>query len=441
MSPFSPPRDLCVSAPTGSGKTLAYSIPIVTLLKERIVIRLRALVVLPTRDLVSQVKETLEQLCKGTGLRVGTTTGAQSFAQEQSLLIDEASKDGKLDILITTPGRLIDHLDETPGFTLQHLRFLVIDEADRLLGQSFQDWAQRLRSSIEGQTDLLSSTRIALSTHQLQKLHRPTYNAACDPSEAKPVVQKLLFSATLTREPGKLSELGLRDPVFIDVRDEVREGEGVTSSAGHFTLPATLQEYMLVVPTSLKPLYLIHLLLNPPKSDNAGQGMRRTLIFTKSVDSSLRLVRLLNLFLEVQQHGKNQGEHKLRVADYSSDLTPARRRELLASFRSDQLDILVASDLISRGIDLPLVENVISYDVPVDVAKYVHRVGRTARAGRVGKSWSLVESQEARHFKGMIKAGVKRSEGRKPEKIKVDEGQLEGLKEPYEDALQKLVAQ
>lgn len=439
MSPFSPPRDLCVSAPTGSGKTLAYSIPIVTLLKERIVIRLRALIVLPTRDLVSQVKETLEQLCKGTGLRVGTTTGAQSFAQEQALLIDEASKESKLDILITTPGRLIDHLDETPGFTLQHLRFLVIDEADRLLGQSFQDWAQRLRSSIEGQTDSLSSTKAALSTHQLQKLHRPTFNAACDPSEAKPVVQKLLFSATLTREPGKLSELGLRDPVFIDVRDEVREGEGVTSSAGQFTLPATLQEYMLVVPTSLKPLYLIHLLLNPPKSDNAGQGMRRTLIFTKSVDSSLRLVRLLNLFLEAQQHGTKDAS-KLRVADYSSDLSPARRRELLASFRSDQLDILVASDLISRGIDLPLVENVISYDVPIDVAKYVHRVGRTARAGRVGKSWSLVESQEARHFKGMIKAGVKRSEGRKIEKIKVDEGQLEGLKGPYEEALQKLVS-
>ncbi|KAJ3006413.1 hypothetical protein NUW54_g3946 [Trametes sanguinea] len=143
--PFDPPEDLCVSAPTGSGKTLAYVLPIVEILSSRVVTRLRALVVLPTRDLVVQVRETFEAVAKGRGLKIGTATGQHSFAHEQAQLVAERHADlsggsSKVDILICTPGRLIDHLNGTPNFSLQHLRFLVIDEADRLLAQSFQDW-------------------------------------------------------------------------------------------------------------------------------------------------------------------------------------------------------------------------------------------------------------------------------------------------------------
>lgn len=461
-TPFSPPRDLCVSAPTGSGKTLAYSIPIVALLKHRVVTRLRALIILPTRDLVAQVRETLELLSKGTGLRIASTTGAQSFAQEQQLLVDEAMRESKLDVLVTTPGRLIDHLDGTPGFTLQHLRFLVIDEADRLLGQSFHNWAQRLRASIEGRDDD-ASPGSSMSTAQLHRRFEPKYDAACDPVQPQPVVQKLLFSATLTREPGKLSELGLRDPVFIDVREQEQErlqeggaeetrmgGQGAARTS-RYTLPATLREHMLVVPTSQKPLHLLHLLLQSPRraraesSEDPSDGpMRRTLVFTKSVDSAHRLVHLIHLFFEESQRRGSLSSPSpgpaLRVANYSSDLSPSARRDLLQSFREGRLDVLVASDLISRGIDLPLVENVISYDVPVDAAKYVHRVGRTARANREGASWALVEEQEARFFKRMMKAEMSRKGNEGVKKVKVSEGELRPFQEAYEAALRRLVA-
>lgn len=127
-------------------------------LSARIVIRLRTLVVLPTRDLVMQVRDVFEHFARGTGLKVGTATGQHSFAHEQAALVGDMPETGhqpqlggtsKVDILICTPGRLMDHLKATKGFSLQHLRFLVIDEADRLLNQSFNDWLKTILSHVE----------------------------------------------------------------------------------------------------------------------------------------------------------------------------------------------------------------------------------------------------------------------------------------------------
>lgn len=123
-------RDLCVNAPTGSGKTLAYVVPIVETLSPRVVTRLRALVVLPTRDLALQARETFQTFASGTDLRIGMATGAHSLERERKMLVGDSGAgrtDGlsRVDILLATPGRLIEHLKTTPGFTLQHLRFLV----------------------------------------------------------------------------------------------------------------------------------------------------------------------------------------------------------------------------------------------------------------------------------------------------------------------------
>lgn len=118
--------------------------------------RLRALIVLPTRDLCIQVKETFDTFIKGTDLKIATSTGQNSFTHEQNILVGESYVSGppmlgghsRVDVLITTPGRLIDHIKSTPNFTLQHLRYLVVDEADRLLNQSFQDWLYHILSAI-----------------------------------------------------------------------------------------------------------------------------------------------------------------------------------------------------------------------------------------------------------------------------------------------------
>lgn len=483
--PFAPPRDLCVSAPTGSGKTLAYTVPVVEALRTRQIVRLRALIVLPTRDLVSQVRSTLELVAKGSGLRIGTATGQHSFAHEQHQLVassaveddveENGQKESKVDILIATPGRLIDHLDSTPGFTLAHLRFLVIDEADRLLNQSFQEWLRRVLTATEGEaaTVATSNRQKEDGAASLQRSSaRAPYELLSDAAsglgaaarstlqeEAVPSVQKLLFSATLTRDPAKMAALGLRNPHYVTVEDRSSAGdpENRQPSSGQqherFSLPHSLREHMLVTTSADKPFHFLYLLHRPEDVDKTSR-IRKALCFTKSVESASRLVKLIELFEEVRSESGliPRGGRPLTVKDYSSELKPSDRQRIRAQFAQGDIDLLVCSDLISRGIDLPSVEHVVSYDAPIDVAKYVHRVGRTARAGKHGDAWTLVEEQEARHFKKMVRSIVRQTPIAKikPKALK-DQDQpvdyvnddaatreLRKLREAYEEALGRM---
>ncbi|KAF8753365.1 DEAD box helicase family [Rhizoctonia solani] len=297
--PYDPPQDACVSAPTGSGKTLAYVVPITEILSTRIVTRLRALVVLPTRELAMQVRETFDIVSKGRGLKIAIATGQHSFAHEQSQLVlvsppsaihPSPQYHSKVDILICTPGRLTDHLHGTPGFTLEHLRFL--------------------------------------------RLPNP----------------KIKFSDD--------SSLGLRDPRYFVIGDQTR----VVTEEETFAFPTTLSAY-------------------------------------------------------------------------SSDLSGQDRKNVIERFKEGKIDLLVCSDLVARGVDISHVAHVVSYDVPVDMRKYVHRVGRTARAGRRGDAWSLVEDQEARYFKQMLK---KAGHLDAVKKLRVKEGEIAPLHTYYETALQNL---
>lgn len=371
--PYTPPRDLCISAPTGSGKTLAYIVPIIEMLRTRTIVQLRALVLVPTRDLAVQVRDVFEAVGKGSGLRAATVTGNHSFRHEQEQLLHA-------DVVVATPGRLVDHIRGTPGFTLEHLRFLVIDEADRLLGQSFQEWVSTLLDALEphGPSGCICAP---------PRLWTESDTWARDDIQVpQPSVQKLLFSATLSRDPAKMSALRLREPQFIRVRDG--------SEQGQFALPSSLHQHMLICPTSEKVLHLLHML-------HGDRRIRQALCFTKSVDAANRLVHLLTFFQEAWAQATS--EPPLHIHFYSSDLRTSERKQLLRAFEHGQVDVLVCSDLIARGIDLPDVRHVISYDVPVDMAKYVHRVGRTARAGRAGDAWCLVEEQEVYHFKHMLR--------------------------------------
>ncbi|CAG8703366.1 18580_t:CDS:2, partial [Dentiscutata erythropus] len=239
------PGDICVSAPTGSGKTLAYVLPIIDILSKRIVTRLRVLVILPTRDLVIQVKETFDAFCKGTNLKVGMVTGQQSFIHEQEQIVGDLQGHfiggkSKVDILIATPGRLIEHLSTTPNFTLQHLRFLIIDEADRLLNQSYQDWLSHILKSTRLQQAAVNANRQKSVEIKFDSFGVPindTISAVMmesflhiqkvDISEPKTsAIQKLLFSATLTRNPAKIASLHLVNPQYISIQSmNKNEGE------------------------------------------------------------------------------------------------------------------------------------------------------------------------------------------------------------------------
>ncbi|KAJ3732156.1 DEAD-domain-containing protein [Lentinula guzmanii] len=457
--PFNPPRDVCVSAPTGSGKTLAYAVPIVEILSSSIVTRLRALVVLPTRDLVVQVRETFEAVSKGRGLKIGTATGQHSFPHEQAQLVADRSthlKGGssKVDILICTPGRLIDHLKETPNFSLQHLRFLVVDEADRLLAQSFQDWLIQVLAATRPPKHALEHTLNDLASSTPKS---PPYNStpgslnlpvpdALAPAflhllpypdipsfiteRKEPSCQKLLFSATLTRDPGKIAALELRNPKYFIVQgssiDEEEENAILDVATEKFTMPATLKEHMVICSAYEKPLIFFHLV--------HAHNILNALVFTKSAESTNRLVRLFEFFQNARA-SETPNPTNIVARAYSSDLPVADRKTILENFKSQKIQILVCSDLISRGIDISHVSHVISYDSPVDMRKYVHRVGRTARAGREGDAWTLVEEQEARHFKLMMKDANHLSQVKK---LRIGEQDLTSLVPHYETALSNL---
>ena len=191
------PRDFCVSAPTGSGKTLAYAIPIVQTLMDRSPtnIKLRALVLLPSRELAAQVYRVICRLAKDTDLKIILASGQKSFEEEQKVLSgsfnydkrglnnivdnfytnkqyytsDNVYESDTCDILVCTPGRFLDHIYYTNGFTLKYLRFIVLDEADRLLGNAYHDWVRLLVKST-GSSELVNSDRYSLT-------HSPTVSS------------------------------------------------------------------------------------------------------------------------------------------------------------------------------------------------------------------------------------------------------------------------
>jgi len=256
--------------------------------------------------------------------------------------------------------------------------------------------------------------------------------------------QKLLFSATLSRDPGKIAALELRDPKYFILQDSK---EGVLDVVmERFSMPATLtvyfhnnfilslkltfrlQEHMVICEPSQKPLILFHLV--------HVHSVTNALVFTKSAESTARLVRLFDFFEKAWGKDRNNDNRKqIVIHAYSSDLGAGERRSILDKFKAQEIQILVCSDLISRGIDISHVSHVVSYDAPVDMRKYVHRVGRTARAGRAGDAWTLVEEQEARYFKSMLKTADHLA---KVERVRVSEKDILPLIPHYEIALRQL---
>ncbi len=480
--PFMQPRDLCVSAPTGSGKTIAYTLPILQTLLGREVIRLRALILLPSRDLAVQVHSVLKAMSKDTGLEVALVTGQNSFEDEQSMLVGNVYQESRnprsmssefsfaadmsnarwwkhspepeghslVDILVCTPGRLLDHLEYTAGFTLQHVRFLVLDEADRLLSNAYHGW---IKSLVQG-VQTVRSSPAAMSDIELRKSKDHSVKGFLYQSNAAPL-QRLLFSATLTDNPRKLAMLNIRNPDIIRARAaEGSAGDvGATAIDGldiseeptsGYVLPSTLSESVLTCDAVRRPQLLVTILLEafarvhmlPAIEDsstydddtenlsharhkghiickNAGDVV---LIFASSVDTVHRLGRLLQLI-----NGQNDDDHKEdlksdsvqnennstnllfggSVVELNRMVKADERALVLRQAAEGKISVLVASDSMARGIDLPNIKLVVNYDPPKFARSYVHRVGRTARANRDGHSVTLVKEGQLGAFKKM----------------------------------------
>ncbi|XP_073675744.1 ATP-dependent RNA helicase DDX51 [Garra rufa] len=247
------PRDICVSAPTGSGKTLAFVIPVVQALSKRVVCEVRALAVLPTKELAQQVSKVFSTYAEGTSLKVVMITGQKSFAAEQATLSENRGgvSHSLADIVVATPGRLVDHINKNSNFSLQHVRFLIIDEADRMIDSMHQSWLSQVtkavyRSPGDAQTSVFRRIQPG-----------PITVASLSPPQIP--LQKLLFSATLTQNPEKLQLLDLHQPrLFTSTHTRT---ETTTQSQDTLNFPQGLTEYYVPCTLSKKPLIILHFLL------------------------------------------------------------------------------------------------------------------------------------------------------------------------------------
>lgn len=361
--------DICVSASTGSGKTLAYCLPILDKLWNRVVRRVRCLIVVPTHELTLQVKLQIDDLTKG---RLSTTAlGNNSLAHERNGL--------DVDIIITTPGRLLDHMNFKKDLLL-HLEYLVIDEADRLMNQHYQGWLQKVLEGIIDPKPKLSSTMAATTMYRKR-------------------VRKLLFSATLTNNPQKIDALKLVNPLLI------------TLSEQKYSLPLKLVEKYVVSAKEVKPLVLLSML--KPKS----------LVFVKSVIGSQRLFTLVKKALSDTESGC-----------ITSSMSMKERKLVIQQFQQGIIQVLFCSDILSRGIDLGEARFVFNYDIPSTLVTYIHRVGRTARAGNEGTAISLVEAGQLKWFKSDIQKPLIREIG----EIKVKEEEMAKFETKYKKGLREL---
>ncbi|KAL3140741.1 hypothetical protein ABBQ32_005296 [Trebouxia sp. C0010 RCD-2024] len=370
-------HDLCIAAPTGSGKTLAYTLPVLHCLIGRVHSGLGALIVLPTQDLATQVYKVFAQLCPAVGLRLGLANGKLPLALEAEVLVDQSADEPccAVDVLVATPGRLMSHLQGTPGIHLDALKMLVVDETDRMLRQSYQDWLPYLTAALAAQ-------------------QRPLHHR----------VVKVVVSATLTRDPSKVERLGLHCPRYI----------AMTSQDHRYKLPKELSEYKLVCAAVQKPLFLLAVL-----HSLKGQS---TIVFTASLEATHRVF----LFLDACKSNLAEG-----VVEYSSHVSSVQRTANLGAFCQGECKVLVASDAMTRGMDIPSVANIVNYDAPVHTITYLHRVGRTARAGQPGCAITLLRHEDVRHFKNMLR----KVDNAYVKDFTITSDVLNELKEPCQHAL------
>ncbi|MBN2905561.1 MAG: DEAD/DEAH box helicase [Rhodobacteraceae bacterium] len=313
-------RDVLGIAQTGTGKTASFVLPMITLLgRGRARARMpRSLVLAPTRELAAQVAANFDTYSKNTKLTKALLIGGVSF-KEQDLLIDKG-----VDVLIATPGRLLDHF-ERGKLLLTGVQIMVVDEADRMLDMGFIPDIERI--------------------FQLTPFTRQT----------------LFFSATMAPEIERITNTFLSAPEKIEVARAATAAENIEQGVVHYTASRKDRQ------ASEKRALLRAMI------DREGDACTNAIIFC-------------NRKTEVDTVAKSLKKYGYDAAPIHGDLDQSQRTRTLEAFREGKLRFLIASDVAARGLDVPAVSHVFNYDVPSHAEDYVHRIGRTGRAGRDGKA-------------------------------------------------------
>eukprot|EP01071_Lankesteria_metandrocarpae_P004680 Lankesteria_metandrocarpae@DN3652_c0_g1_i2.p1 len=324
-------RDIIGIAETGSGKTAAFVIPILQSLLE-VKQRLFGLVLAPTRELSHQIADSFKAFGSSIALVTAVVIGGMDMVSQSLALAEQPH------VVIASPGRLVDHLENTKGFSLKKFKFLVLDEADRLLSMDFE----------------VSLTKIL---------------------EAMPKKrQAFLYSATMTTQVNKLKRASLSNPIEVSVSSKTDTATG-------------LLQHVKIIPHKFKLTFLAAL---------AGHfSAYRCIVFTNTCQRA----KMLTIFY------RHLG---FAATSLHGQMPQAQRLGALNVFKAGKMSILVATEVGSRGLDIQGVDIVINYDVPSGSKDYVHRVGRTARAGKSGRAVTLVSQYEVLSYLAIEEAlGVK----------------------------------
>ncbi len=336
-------RDVLGIAQTGTGKTAAFTLPMIDRLKAGRAKALmpRSLVIAPTRELADQVAASFDKYAKGTRLSWALLIGGVSFGDQERKL------SSGVDVLIATPGRLLDFYDRRKLMLLD-VKTLVVDEADRMLDMGFIPDLERIFEITPKQK------------------------------------QTLFFSATMPPEITRLTGQFLKDPTRIEVSRPASTGENIKQ-------------------------FVVKLPLGEPK---AKRMALRALIERAAPESG---IIFCNRKSEVDIVAKSLQKYGFDAGPIHGDLDQSTRMKTLESFRKGELKLLVASDVAARGLDIPAVSDVFNYDVPHHADDYVHRIGRTGRAGRLGEAFMIVTPNDDRGYDKVLK--LTRTE---PEEIVLD---------------------
>lgn len=314
-------KDIIGLAQTGSGKTAAFALPIIQALLEK-PSPFFACVLSPTRELAIQISEQFEALGADIGLKCAVVVGGIDMMAQAIALAKRPH------VVVGTPGRLVDHLANTKGFGLRGLKYLVLDEADRLLNMDFEAEIDEILKAV--------------------------------PKDRR----TLLFSATMTSKVAKLQRACLKSPVKVEVSSK-------------YSTVETLRQQFIFVPAKFKDCYLVYIL-----NELAGAT---AMVFTRTCEATRKVALALRAL-------------GLDAIPISGQMSQPKRLGALTKFKAGERSILICTDVASRGLDIPSVDVVINYDIPTNSKDYIHRVGRTARAGRSGRSVSIVTQYDVELF-------------------------------------------
>jgi ATP-dependent RNA helicase DeaD len=310
-------KDVLGQAKTGTGKTAAFGLPLLHACEKDV--PQQALILAPTRELAVQIAKELDDLGRSTPIRTSSIIGGESMRQQARELEDGAH------IVVGTPGRVMD-LHGRGQLSFRNIRYVCLDEVDRMLDIGFRDDIRKILSDIPN-----------------------------------PDRQTIFVSATVDEAIERLARSFMK-----------KDAEKVNVVAGSLTVSQVDQKHLPVEPWDKRALLL-------------------KLLKTEKPDTTLVFCRTKHTVRKTTEYLRDKG---LSVKEIHGDLDQRKRTKVMQSLRDQQVDVVIASDLAARGLDVDHITHVINYDLPEDPEIYIHRIGRTARAGRRGQAWSFVTPEQ-----------------------------------------------